>query len=104
MKNLAYLSASIEAGRLDRVQADFDQKEVSPSFSITPAFQEYSVLAHGCTLQVARPWSKEAHAIFRGSDIRCIVADDHLQGHYTVIAMPGLSEKRLSGLLLDFLA
>ena len=97
-----YLSTSVEGGRLNRVQATFDQGEVSPYFSITPEFQEYSVLAHHCALQVARPWSREASQLFKGSDIRCIMADEGMEGHYTVIAMPGLSEKRLSGLLLQF--
>lgn len=102
MQATTYLSTSVENGRINRVQATFDQREVAPHFSITPEFQEYSVLAHHCTLQVARPWSKEANQIFKGSDIRCIVADDGREGHYTVIAMPGLSEKRLSDLLLQF--
>ena len=104
MQNLAYLAASVEVARLDRVQADFDQKEIIPSFSITPEFQEYGVIAHDCNLQTARPWSKEAHSIFRNSPIRCITEDDHMEGSYKVIAMPNLSEKEMHELLTEFIA
>ena len=104
MQNLTFLSASHEAGLLKRVQSDFDQKEATPSFSIDAGFQTYYIVASNCELQTAKPWTEESFRIFKGSDIRCIVSEGYTQGHYEVIAMPGIEEKELHGMLLDFVA
>ncbi|MCC6724048.1 MAG: hypothetical protein IT258_06020 [Saprospiraceae bacterium] len=109
MTNTAYLSESVEAGRIAAAEAYYEEHTLRPAehFSIIPGYQEYEVVCLHGRLPILPPYTKEARQFFGW---RCKVAgiegDDPTgdrNDHYKITAEGGLSEKELAEILYDML-
>ncbi|MBI1228126.1 MAG: hypothetical protein GC192_23030 [Bacteroidetes bacterium] len=108
MTNTAYLSESIEAGRIAAAEAYYEERTLRPyeHFSITPGFQEYDVVCLHGRLPVVKPFTTEAYRFFsRKSKVAGIEADTLSEGsdRYKVTAWGGLEERELAEILYELL-
>ncbi len=108
MTNTAYLSESIEAGRIAAAEAYYQERTLRPTehFSITPGFQEYDVVCLHGKLPIVPPFTEQSHRFFnRKCKVVGIEADILSEGgdRYKITAWAGLEERELAEMLFELL-
>lgn len=108
MTTIAYLSESVEAGRIAAAEAYYEERTLCPSehFSITPGFQEYDVVCLHGKLPVVQPFTEQSYRFFsKNSKVVGIEADSLSEGGdcYKITAWGGMDERELAEFLYELL-